>query len=126
MLSLDNSAGPSNSSSSKTSSTKKAKIKLLGQKLFPRKAIGGVKAVGGAIRHPMATTRKVNNLVRKKGKGVEGAREVEEDIREESPDEWPLPLLTRSQTITELNTMADNTEEGSPSLKLEADNRQSP
>ena len=127
MLSLDNSAGPSNGSSSKSSSTKKAKIKLLGQKLFPRKAIGSVKAVGGAIRHPMVTTRKVNNLVRKKGKGVEGAREeVEDEIRDESPDEWPLPLLTRSQTITELNTMADNTAEGSPSLKLEADDRQSP
>ena len=127
MLSLDNSAGPSNGSSSKNPSTKKAKIKLLGQKLFPRKAIGGVKAVGGAIRHPMVTTRKVNSLVRKKGKGVEGAREeVEEEIREESPDEWPLPLLTRSQTITELNTMADNTEEGSPSMKVEADDRQSP
>jgi hypothetical protein len=51
---------------------------------------------------------------------------VEEEIREESPDEWPLPLLTRSQTITELNTMADNTEEGSPSMKFEADDRQSP
>lgn len=127
MLSLDNSAGPYNGSSSKNPSTKKAKIKLLGQKLFPRKAIGGVKAVGGAIRHHMVTTRKVNSLVRKKGKGVEGAREeVEEEIREESPDEWPLPLLTRSQTITELNTMADNTEEGSPSMKFEADDRQSP
>jgi hypothetical protein len=117
MISLDSSGGPSKGSSS----TKKAKIKKLGQKLYPRKAIGGVKAVGGAIRHPMVTTRKVNSLVRKKGKGVQGALEEEgEDITEESPDEWPLPLLTRSQTITELNTMVENTEEGIPLFQAQS------
>ena len=97
-----------------SSKDKKGKFKKMAKKLYPRKAIGGAKVLGGAIRHPMVTTRKVNTFVRrnknsKLGGGDDGM------IREESP-EWPLtedlPPLTRSQTVTELNTLGDTAEEG--------------
>lgn len=96
-----------------SSKDKKGKFKKMAKKLYPRKAIGGAKVLGGAIRHPMVTTRKVNTFVRKNKNSKLGGDDGM--IREESP-EWPLtedlPPLTRSQTVTELNTMGDTAEEG--------------
>lgn len=114
MISLDNTDGEDRSDSASTIA-KKGKFKKMAQRLYPRKAIGGVKAVGGAIRHPMVTGRKVNTFVRRKNRSNLG-NNGGGTIREESP-QWPicedeLPQLTRSQTVTELNTMADTAGEG--------------
>jgi hypothetical protein len=80
---------------------RKGKFKKMAQKLYPRKMVGGAKVMGGAIRHPMMTGRKVNNFVRRKNKNsTQNASDLgASDTFHCTTDN--LPPLTRSATTSE-------------------------
>lgn len=87
--------------------TRKGKFKKIAKKLYPRKMVGGAKVgakvMGGAIRHPMATTRKVNKFVRRKNNNTSNTRGVGmTQFSNHTVDD--LPPLTRSATVSEWDT----------------------
>src|ERR1700737_883284 len=51
--------GPATQKGEQPKLTRKGKFKKMALKLYPRKMVGGAKVMGGAIRHPMVTGRKV-------------------------------------------------------------------
>jgi len=83
------------STSTETNPQRKQRFKKLAKRLYPAKVFGGAKAVGGAFRHPMVTTRKVNRFMRRQGGRRVGATSSLADS---------LPPLTRSATMNDLRT----------------------
>lgn len=93
------------------------KFKKAAKKLYPAKVVGGAKAIGGAIRHPMVTTRKVNKFVRRKDNSNSARRNVLSPERPQSVIET-MPSLSRSLTVGLANTHT----ESSPSIGLSFEN----
>ena len=89
----------------------KQRFKNIVKRLYPAKVVGGAKAVSGAFRHPMATTRKVNRYMSRPGRKNAGATR---SLAEE------LPHLTRRATMTEIHegTKKTNTNAGSCDILL--------
>jgi hypothetical protein len=85
---------------------KKAKFKKMAKRLYPAKVVGGAKALGGAIRHPMVTGRKVNGFVRRKN--VPKGHMV-------SGWDFPGPPLTRCATVSG-REMGSQTQPSSPGI----------
>lgn len=83
---------------------RKGRFKMMAKRLYPAKVVGGAKALGGAIRHPMVTSRKMNHLGRRKATNttsIKAGQQVDVGgIAETTSDD--LPTLTRSATMTEL------------------------
>jgi hypothetical protein len=80
----------------------------LAKRLYPgtivRGTVGGAKALGGAIRHPMITNRKVNEFMKRKHAEKHARRNGDFDN---------LPPLKRSATMTDIprsNTMTSTSE----------------
>jgi hypothetical protein len=80
----------------------------LAKRLYPgtivRGAVGGAKALGGAIRHPMITNRKVNEFRKRKHAEKQARRNGDFDN---------FPPLKRSATMTDIprsNTMTSTCE----------------
>jgi hypothetical protein len=94
----------------------KGRFKKMAKRLYPAKLIGGAKVAGGAIRHPMVTTRKVNQLVRRKGatesRNMLRGRVAGGTISATTED---LPPITRSATMTGPRKAPDG---GSNSLSI--------
>ena len=88
------------SQSSTPNGTRKPRINKLAKRLYPAKVIGGARAIGGAIRHPMATTRKVNNFIRRRN-GDRSARNGK-NAGLSSIATADLLLLKRSATMAEV------------------------
>jgi hypothetical protein len=83
----------------------KGRFKKLAKHFYPAKMVGGARAVGGAIRHPMVATRKVNHFMHKKNPPPGSSKTTG---GYEEPVKWPLnhttddlPGLARSMTINE-------------------------
>jgi hypothetical protein len=81
--------------------TRKGKFKNMAKKLYPRKMVGGAKVMGGAIRHPMVTGRKVNKFVRRKNNTSAQNAGVPRNLHRLSCTTDDLPPLTRSATTSE-------------------------
>jgi hypothetical protein len=82
----------------------KGRFKKMAKRLYPAKVVGGAKAVGGAFRHPMVTSRKVNRFVRQ-NKGTTASRD--ETAGGSTPVTiYDLPPITRSATMTDLHACA--------------------
>jgi hypothetical protein len=93
--------------STETHPQRKQRFKKMAKRLYPAKVFGGAKAVGGAFRHPMATTRKMNQFMRRpRGKRTKATSSLVDD----------LPPLTRSATMNDLHAgtkkASDNAEPG--------------
>ena len=112
MLSLDDEPEPEteidanddNTSANPHIGPKKAKFKKMAKRLYPAKVVGGAKALGGAIRHPMVTGRKVNGFVRRKNGATTTTRgDVLVDGWDfpETTTTDGLPPLTRCATVSE-------------------------
>lgn len=83
---------------------RKEKFKKMAKRLYPAKAVGGAKVVGGAFRHPMVTGRKVNQLVRRKvatGSSRDAGRPRTARAALTSASTDNLPPVKRSATMTE-------------------------
>src|SRR5271155_1093128 len=80
--------------STESNPQRKQRFKKMAKRLYPARVFGGAKAVGGAFRHPMVATRKVNRFVRRRGGRGAGATPSLADN---------LPPLTRSATMNDLH-----------------------
>ena len=73
----------------------------MGRRVYPAKMVMGAKVIRSAIRHPMVTSRKVQNFVHRKA--------IIQHTRNEKPCEWAvnqsidedLPVLEHSGTTAE-------------------------
>ena len=74
------------------------KFKRVAKKLYPAKVVGGAKAIGGAVRHPMVAGRKVNRFVRRKSNNGQDPSGPISDRRQSLAE--GLPPMARSMTIT--------------------------
>ena len=95
----------------------KGKFKKIIKRLYPAKVVGGAKVFGGAIRHPMATSRKVNHFVRRKnaaGSSRDAHRPATAGRSSNNPLE-ELPPLTRCATMNEIHVGSHET---SPCVSL--------
>jgi hypothetical protein len=90
--------------STETNPQRKQRFKKMAKRLYPAKVFGGAKVVGGAFRHPMVTTRKVNRFVRRRGGRGTGATPSLADN---------LPPLTRSATMNDLHVETKNASDNS-------------
>jgi hypothetical protein len=97
---------------------KKAKFKKMAKRLYPAKVVGGAKALGGAIRHPMVTGRKVNGFVKRKNGATTATRGevlVEGwDFPETTTD--GLPPLTRCATVSEREMFTQDSTPSTPGI----------
>ena len=86
----------------------KGRFKKMAKRLYPAKVVGGAKAVGGAFRHPMVTSRKMNRFVRRNNRTT-SSRDA---CRDRTPaglapvTTYDLPPITRSATMTDLHACA--------------------
>ena len=92
----------------------KGKFKKIVKRLYPSKVVGGAKAFGGAIRHPMVATRKVNHFVRRKN-GESSSRDACRPATAGRPAnttiEGLLPL-TRCATMNDTHVGSHETSPG--------------
>jgi hypothetical protein len=92
----------------------KGKFKKIVKRLYPSKVVGGAKVFGGAIRHPMVTSRKVNHFVRRK-KGESSSRDARGPAtagRSANTTIEDLPPLTRCATMNETHVGSHETSPG--------------
>lgn len=92
----------------------KGKFKKIVKRLYPSKVVGGAKVFGGAIRHPMATSRKVNHFVRRKNAASSSRdtrRPANTGMSENTTNE-DLPPLARCATMNEIQVGSHETSPG--------------
>ena len=93
----------------------KGKFKKMAKRLYPAKVVGSAKVIGGAIRHPMVTGRKMNPFVQNATGSSRNACDHQTMGRSTNAALDNLPPLTRSATMNEIH---HGKEETSPGLSF--------